>query len=276
MGELKLGGGTGSGGSSRATPVGGAGRKILPMLLGLFIWPLFFFIFSGAPACMGFEDPTLRAIEACPAAAQALGTPVARGWLGWSCGNAETSDSFGQADWTFPVTGPNGSGSVSVAAEMRGGPWRLLRATLDVNGQTIDVLSCTGGGATVITPRAITASVAEVIGSPGVAVGDSCLIAIMPGAPSPFPCRTQITCGATTLYGGGSAGYSSCSSDAAGEVSVRDTTATPQDNDPTLDVRTADGEALLTDQVATGTWVVRLNFAAPGAPVAPPVVTPDG
>ena len=142
------------------------------MLMGTLMWPLFFFVFSGAPACMGFEGPTIAAIEACPVAVQALGSPVQRSWIGWSCGNAETSDAFGQASWTFPVSGPSGSGSISVVAEKRGGPWQLHQAMLSVQGQTIDVLACSGSGVGGPVPSvAFEATVAEVMGHPSVQQG---------------------------------------------------------------------------------------------------------
>lgn len=237
-------------------------RRLAAMGLGFLFWPFFFFIFSGAPACMGFEEPTLSAIEGCPLAVEQLGTPVARSWMGMSCGNAETSDDFGNASWSFPVAGPRGSGSVDVVAEKRGGPWRLLSLQLDVNGRTIDVLSCSGGGPVSVTPTTLAATAESVIGSPGVAQGGACTIQLGPGN-GPFPCRVQVSCGDRVIYGGENQGFSHCSSDPTHGLHVHDPAATPADGDPTMDLQLSAGTAVLTDEVSGGTWVVSLRFTPP-------------
>lgn len=236
-------------------------KKVNPLslVLGMLIWPLGIFAFSGAPACMGFEDPTLRAIEACPRAVEILGTPVTRSWWGLSCGNAETGDGNGNASWRFPVAGSRGSGSIEVDAIERNGTWTVQQAMLETSEATLDVLSCTEGGPIAITAQTVRASVTSIIGSPGVAQGDACTIAIGEGG-GPFNCRVQITCGATTLYGAGSTGYTRCTRDAQGATVARDTDPTPSGGDPTLDLRLGAGEAVLTDQTPAGTWVVSMRI----------------
>lgn len=237
--------------------------RFASMGLGLLIWPLVIFAFTGAPACMGFEEPTLRVIEQCPAAIEVLGSPVTRSWLGCSCGNAETSDSFGQASWTFPIAGPRGSGTVDVVAERRGGPWRILSATVEAGGRTIDAVRCTGGGAPISVPTtSFDATVGSVIGQPGVAAGDRCRVSIEPGG-GPYPCHVEIRCGAQQLYGGGSLGYAQCGGGPDGALVVRDDDNTAAGGDPTLDLRLGEGQAVLTDANASGTWVVTLAFTAP-------------
>jgi hypothetical protein len=217
---------------------------------------------------MGFEDPTLRAIEACPAAAAALGPPISRSYLGWSCGNAETEGSFGNASWTFPVTGSNGSGSVDVVAEMRGGPWRILSATVETSSGTWEVVHCSGGGPVDVVATHFDATVTTAIGTGPVARGTACGIDLGPGD-GPWPCHVVVTCGAETLYGAGSTGYADCSADASGAITVRDGEPSSSGGDPTLDLRVGAGEAVLTDTGASGTWVLTLSFAPPGGTPTP-------
>lgn len=246
---------------SDPTATSGSARKRLrpSMFLGLLVWPVVILAAGGVPTCMGFEDPALRVIEQCPAAVEVLGAPVTRAWLGCSCGNAETSDSFGQASWTFPIAGPRGSGSVDVVAERRGGPWRILSATVEAGGRTIDAVSCTASGPVAVPTTTFAASVASTIGTPPVREGDACQVSIEPGD-GPYPCHVRIVCGATTLYGGGSLGYAQCRADAQGALAVQDTDTSASGGDPTLDLRLGEGEAVLTDAVAAGTWVVTLRF----------------
>lgn len=235
-------------------------QRLLGLLIGIVLWPTIFVALTSAPACMGFEGATIQAIESCPRATEILGTPVTRSWIGMSCGNAETADDTGDASWTFPVSGPRGSGSIDVYATRRGGPWIVHRATLEAEGTTIDVTSCTEGGPIAITEQRHTATVTQVIGSPGVEQGGRCTIAITPSSGGPYNCRIQIDCGATNLYGSRSSnGYASCGSGAGGGLVARDDTPTPQGGDPTLDLRLGDGEVILTDQTGAGTWVVEMH-----------------
>ena len=208
---------------------------------------------------MGFEDPALRAIEQCPAAASLVGTPVRRSWLGLSCGNAETADDNGYADWQFPVSGPQGRGSVSVVAEEHGGTWQLISGSLEAAGRTIDIVQCIEGEAVPVTPTSFAANVTSVIGTPGVAQGASCRISVNPGD-GPYPCRVEVACGETTLYGSGSGGYAACGRGPDGALRVRDGSPSSQGGDPTLDLQLGAGTAVLTDEAGSGTWVVQLTF----------------
>lgn len=252
-------------------------RQIVLGVLGMFMWPLFFLGFSGAPACMGFEDPTLATLAACPEIATALGTPIQRSWFGFSCGNAESGGGFGNASWSFPVTGPNGRGTVSVVAEERGGPWTILRADVEIDGRTIDALACARGagvpsaaGVAVpsvlapalgppITARTLSATVATAVGAAPAASGTSCEIALEP-ASGAFDCRAQITCGGTVIYGAGGAGFATCATDAAGHVTFMDSTTSPAGGDPILTLTLGTGNGMMTDTSPAGTWMVTFTF----------------
>lgn len=181
---------TGRGGGGGAPPPGGGyrpvpGRKpasplrILLSLLGSVVMlPVFALGFAGAPSCMGFEEPTLRIIEACPPAAAALGTPVSRSWIGMSCGNAEENGAFGNASWSFPVSGPNGSGSVSVVAMRSGGPWVVRTAMVETSAGTFEAVSCAAGAG-------VSAAGAAMGGAPPGAPMPPAGLPPAPGAPAP-------------------------------------------------------------------------------------------
>jgi hypothetical protein len=230
------------------------------MLGGLAIWPLIIFAFSGAPACFGFESPTLQAIEACPAAVEALGTPVGRSWLGLSCGGAETSGDSGNASWTFPVAGPRGSGSIDVVATQIGGRWTLSSAVLDTGGGTIDVLTCTTGGGGGIAAATYEGTVRTTIGAAPASVGDACRIEVTPSSGGSYPCRVVVACDGRTLYGAGTTGYLACGLDTSRALTARDDSPTPNGGDPMLDLRASHGEVIVHDQAPAGAWAVSIAF----------------
>jgi hypothetical protein len=116
-------------------PGAGAGIRLL---IGLLSWPVTIVVVMNLPSCMGFEEPTLRALDACPRAAGALGAPISRSWAGRSCGSATTS----HATWRFPVAGTEASGSVEVEVEEHGDAWEVRSLRLHVGDRTIDALRC--------------------------------------------------------------------------------------------------------------------------------------
>jgi hypothetical protein len=225
------------------------------------IAPIIFFVSDSVPSCMGFDAPALRQIEQCPLAVEALGAPVSRSWLGFSCGNAKENGSSGHANWTFPVTGPRGHGSLDVSAVQRGGSWTLRRAMLETDRGTIDVLTCSGGGPLNVQPARFHARVTSTLGQPQVAVGDSCDVSIEAAPPGGVQnCRVRIDCGGRFLYGSGTSGYARCNADQSGAVVARDDQPTSSGGDPTLDLQVARHEAIVTDQTSSGTWVVQLSL----------------
>jgi hypothetical protein len=255
--------------SAPASPIG----RLLNTLIGVAMAPLFLVIFASGPACFGFEEPTLRAIEACPAAVEALGTPIARGWLGLSCGNASTHGDRGHASWTFPVVGPNGRGSVNVATRERDGVWQFGRVELEVNGRTIDVLHC--GTAmpeefSSLVHATHSSHVVSVLGAPGVSVGEACSSEVGPSDDDSHSCRVQVLCGARALYGGPRQGYTNCVVTPDG-VMAHDASMSEADGDPALDLHTGRGEITVSDRNEQGMWAVVVRFD--DAPT--PAVTPN-
>ncbi|MBX7192297.1 MAG: cytochrome c oxidase assembly factor 1 family protein [Sandaracinaceae bacterium] len=235
-------------------------RHVLGAITSALFLPLFFLIFGSAPSCMGFDEPTLRAIEACPQATAILGSPVSEGWMGLSCGNAKTVNDHGRASWTFPVTGPRGSGSVDVQARRRNGVWTLQRGILTTDQGTVDIVNCTAAGAGgTISAVTRTGSVTSVIGQAGVAVGDACTVSVIPTGESQN-CRVEVRCGSAALYGATqSTGWLNCGLDATGAVVAHDTDPTPNGGDPTLDLRLGEHTVVITDQTQAGSWAVQLS-----------------
>lgn len=242
------------------TPVKSPFARIANVAMGVLATPLAVLAFGQAPSCMGFGPPALQAVNACPSAVAALGSPITQPWVGLSCGNAETEDDDGSASWSMPVVGPNGRGTLDIQAGERGGRWQFGVLTLTAGGRTIDVLGCEAGGTgeqVAITHRALVGTVTTIVGEPGVAVGAACSVTVDPseGAQS---CRVGVVCGDRTLYGGDTHGYGHCAADARGAITMRDGNPSGVDGDPMLDLRLGANEVVVTDQGERGIWVVTL------------------
>jgi len=119
------------------------------------------------------EAEVIRAIEGCPAAVAALGQDVAPA-PGMSCGNMETGGGSGYANWSFAVSGNRGRGSVSFYAVETGGTWRLQQASLEADGQDMDLLVCSRGASVGLNT--------QIGGIPGMPAGVE-----VPGLPSDTP-----------------------------------------------------------------------------------------
>ncbi len=90
-----------------------------------------FFVFSRIKESDVYQE-ALAVAQTSEASVQALGEPVEAGW--WITGSVETSGTSGFADFAFPVSGPDGSGTLYVVAVKSAGLWELQRVDLDVEG----------------------------------------------------------------------------------------------------------------------------------------------
>lgn len=70
--------------------------------------------------------------------AATLGTPVTPGF-GLS-GSVKENNESGSADFSVPITGSKGEGSMHVVAQRRNGQWAYSTITVTAGGKTIDVL----------------------------------------------------------------------------------------------------------------------------------------
>lgn len=69
-----------------------------------------------------------------PAVVEALGEPIEPGW--WVTGSIETTGNLGDADFTIPISGPNGSGRLYAVARKSGGPWEFFRLEVAIDGRS--------------------------------------------------------------------------------------------------------------------------------------------
>lgn len=77
-------------------------------------------------------------VNANPEVDAELGTPVTPG-LGMS-GEVNEKNGVGSADFTTPIEGPKGKGSLHVVATGKNGKWTYSVIEVTANGKTIDVL----------------------------------------------------------------------------------------------------------------------------------------
>jgi hypothetical protein len=224
---------------------------------------------------MGYQDLVMEKVNSCPQAREALGSPIKPSLIGLSCGSAKTSGSSDRARWTMSVSGPKERGRYSYHVRKDGGAWRFVSGTLKAGGRTIDVGMCAVLGAAigVTATKRFTGQVTSTVGTAPVAKGAACTVTVAPGGDD-HPCRTEVTCGGTVIYGiTPSTGYSSChtakGSGGTLDLVVQDRDFTPQGGDPALDLRTATGEVVVSDQLPPGMWVVNIKLAG-GAPASAP------
>ena len=220
------------------------------------------------PRCGGAYDVAIDRLNSCPAAVDLLGENIA-GRTGIACGSTETHGSgWGHSQWTMPVGGDHGHGSFQWAAERHAGQWTILRAVLEVDGQSVDVLSCADAAAVdsssaapapdagstppslapdVHIPKDLGALAGAVEkhgkvrlaeGVDGVAKGDRCTLFVRPNpafpASSPHNCKILVSCGEHVVYDGGENGDAHCKT-AAGELKgASDSRRSAADGDPDL------------------------------------------
>ena len=89
---------------------------------------------SGEP----YRDAIAR-VQHDEAAIAALGEPIDTGW--WIAGNYSENPGTGSADYTVPVSGPRGTGTLYVEARKHEGRWRFTVLSLvpDGSGDPIDL-----------------------------------------------------------------------------------------------------------------------------------------
>lgn len=87
----------------------------------------------------GAYTGAIREVNANPEVAATLGTPVEAG-LGLS-GSVNEKNSGGSADFTVPITGSKGEGSLHVVGRRSNGQWSYSTIDVTAGGKTIDVLA---------------------------------------------------------------------------------------------------------------------------------------
>lgn len=135
-------------------------------------------------------------------------------------------------------------------------------------------------GTGAVTPQDRTGVVAAVSGPAPVTSGSQCTVRISSAnTQGGHNCRVVVTCGGSVIYGHedarGQYGFNRCTVVPAGggpaTIEAHDTSVSPVDGDPRIDLQTAFGEIVVTDQDSAGRmWTVSIRFTSPaGAPDAP-------
>jgi len=197
--------------------------------------------------CGEADDLVTQAVHACPRAVELLGNDAKPARLGVACGTTESKGSYGRASWGLPYTGSRARGSVNYAAEKRAGYWHLDAATLEVEGETIDLLACSLGAQRAQQPAALAqtnadAATAKFDGNvlrsthPTISQAATCRGELTRERGSPFA-RVKVECepptgGALVLYDG-SGSFT---------LDVRDPTRSDDDRIELDDAKTTDGD----------------------------------
>jgi hypothetical protein len=115
------------------------GCLLMVALVGAFIGTIFFFVFSMMKSNDAYQH-SLETARHNPAVVAALGQPIEDGWL--VSGNFEESGGAGQANFSIPISGPKGSGTLYVEAKKSAGAWNYSNMVLQVDGsgKRIDLL----------------------------------------------------------------------------------------------------------------------------------------
>jgi hypothetical protein len=106
------------------------------------------FVITPVLASCGSADELVEdAVERCPRAKELLGDDAHPARLGCACGTTELEGNYGRSSWSVPYTGSRGRGTVQYDASQHAGTWTLDRANLEVDGENIDLVACSGTAA---------------------------------------------------------------------------------------------------------------------------------
>jgi hypothetical protein len=94
----------------------------------------------------GYQDFVMGKLQACPHARALLGENVGPSYIGIACGSSESGGGRDFAQWSVPVSGSLGRGTYSYYLDGHGNQWVMESATLEVDGQMVDIATCTPGG----------------------------------------------------------------------------------------------------------------------------------
>ena len=106
------------------------GCVVLPIVLVVVAGGAGFAFFQQAAG--GLKEGAIEYLEQTPEAIEALGEPVEAGWQ--IRGSFNVENDRGEADFAFPVSGPDGEGWLEVVAEKAGGEWYYRSLALEVDG----------------------------------------------------------------------------------------------------------------------------------------------
>ena len=116
-----------------------SGCLLMFLLVGAFIGAIFLFVFSMMKSTEAYAH-SMETARADAEVVAALGQPIQEGMF--VTGNFEESGGAGQAQFSIPVSGPKGSGTIYVEARKSAGEWVYSTMVLETDNpkQRIDLL----------------------------------------------------------------------------------------------------------------------------------------
>src|SRR2546429_8108233 len=111
----------------------------IAVLFVVFVGSVMLIVFSAVKSTDVYKDALARA-KVHPAVIEALGSPITEGFL--VSGNTNVNGAAGEANLSIPVSGPNGKGTIYVAATKSLGRWNYSGLVLEIakTHQRIDLL----------------------------------------------------------------------------------------------------------------------------------------
>src|SRR5262245_6261835 len=109
------------------------------LLFVSFIGSIALIVFSAVKSTDVYKD-ALAMAKAQPSVIEALGSPIKEGFL--VSGNTNVNGASGEANLSIPISGPNGKGTIYVAATKSLGQWNYSGLVVEIakTHQRIDLL----------------------------------------------------------------------------------------------------------------------------------------
>ena len=99
------------------------------VLFVVFVVSIALIVFSAMKSTDVYKDALARA-KANSAVIEALGSPITEGFL--VSGNTNVNGASGEANLSIPISGPNGKGTIYVAANKSLGRWNYSGLTVEI------------------------------------------------------------------------------------------------------------------------------------------------
>jgi hypothetical protein len=100
------------------------------VLLGVFVISIALIVFSAMKSTDVYKNALARA-QAHPSVIEALGSPIKEGFL--VSGNTDVNGASGEANLSIPISGPNGKGTIYVAANKSLGQWNYSGLIVEIS-----------------------------------------------------------------------------------------------------------------------------------------------
>ncbi len=119
---------------------GCGGCALLLALIAAFSVGILFIVLSSIKHSDAYQL-ALAKVQASPQVQQALGQPMEAGWFftGSIHVNTDSSGSTGNANFSIPISGPKGSGTIYAVATKQNGEWIFSTLTVSIEGSPLKI-----------------------------------------------------------------------------------------------------------------------------------------